>query len=188
MVENIAWWFLFRYCDDSPSKIKLILVAHFRGPLDRPVLGHLNSLGGLWFTFIISVQSRLINKTVWILFMFVLIYSPIGSIYYLIHYSNLISYHSENICHPGKFHQIIVARCYNFKRLLRIRNRVQGSPWKWYQRAAFHLTFDENLKKKSGFTTEYNITHTIPDDYSDIGTQECASIFHSEYPQKGWSL
>ena len=48
--------------------------------------------------------------------------------------------------------------------------------------------FDENLKKKSGFTTEYNITHTIPDDYSDIGTQECASIFHSEYPQKGWSL
>jgi len=25
--------------------------------------------------------------------------------------------------------------------------------------------------QKSGFTTEYNITHTIPDDYSDIGTQ-----------------
>ena len=31
-------------------------------------------------------------------------------------------------------------------------------------------------KKKSGFTTEYNITHTIPDDYSDIGTQECSSV------------
>ena len=30
--------------------------------------------------------------------------------------------------------------------------------------------------KKSGFTTEYNITHTIPDDYSDIGTQECSTI------------
>ena len=30
--------------------------------------------------------------------------------------------------------------------------------------------------KKSGFTTEYNITHTIPDDYSDIGTQEWSSV------------
>ena len=69
----------------------------------RPVLGPMKRFVGLWFTFIILVQSRLINKTVWILFMFVLIYSPIGSIYYLIHYSNLISYHSENICHSGNF-------------------------------------------------------------------------------------
>ena len=122
-------------------------------PLSRPVRGPLKRLVEIWFTFIILVQSRLINKTVWILFMFVLIYSPIGSIYYLIHYSNLISYHSENICHSGNFqhpsctlmHFQKTPSEWNDQRYLTIIVRFQRSPSDWYQRAVFYWIFGENL-------------------------------------------
>ena len=93
-----------------------------------------------------------------------LIYSPIGSIYYLIHYSNLISYHSENICHSGKFSNEFVGPLRTSWTFIDVRGS-QVAP-----------DGSGKLKKKSGFTTEYNITHTIPDDYSDIGTQECSSV------------